>query len=178
MLGVLVTVSLACSITEDSGPDLQATNHALQRTSDALSHQATQAAQSPLPQQQSSPPPIPKPPVEQPTQAAPASQPTQAQPPQQNRMDGGGGFDIVNDSTSDIICYFYMAASSESEWGPDRLDDMIILPGEIFTLTDVPYDIYDAIALDCEEYILGEVYGFDFPPNDTFTLFDDSASEP
>jgi hypothetical protein len=109
--------------------------------------------------------------VIQPTESTQQNPPAEPDP---QSADGTGEFYIVNDTAEMVICYFYMAFSSDSEWGPDRLGESdVIYPDETYTLTEVPFGTFDAQALDCEGGLLAEVYGFDFPPNDTFTLFDD-----
>lgn len=137
----------------------------------------TREGQSQLPK-----PSIPVPPAQttrQP-QAQIVAQPTESggqnPPPAQPEPDNSGGngeFYIVNDSSSLVICYYYMTFSTDSEWGPDRLgENDVIYAGETYTLTGVPFGTFDAQAIDCDGNLLAEVYGFDFPPNDTFTLFD------
>lgn len=69
-------------------------------------------------------------------------------------------FDIENLSST-AICHVLMSPSDSDTWGGDQLDGEPIEPGSSFTLTDVPMNIYDYQALDCEQNIIDEHYGVD-----------------
>jgi hypothetical protein len=183
-------VTLACSLPGLSKNDNDSSNEVMEQPDQQQPqpegeqpqmevHAPTQALPRPTrPEGESQ---LPKPPIPAPPTLAtrqPAEPPEgQEQPPQQEQQPGSEGetgtFYIVNSTSQLTICYFYMTFSTDPEWGPDRLgSDDIIDPGETYTITGVPYGTFDAQALDCDGYVLGEVYGFDFPPNDTFTLYD------
>ena len=120
---------------------------------------------------------LPKPNIPAPP-ASSTRQPAQSllldeQPDPQQPAGQSGTFYVVNDTSLLTICYFYMALSSDSEWGPDQLGgEVVISPGEYYAIDDMLFGHYDVQALDCSGELLAELYGFDFPPNDTFTLFD------
>lgn len=90
---------------------------------------------------------------------------------QQSGNTSGSGDLYISNASQVVICYFFLALNTETEWGPDQLGDQgVIQPGSTFTLSGVPYGTYDAEAYDCSGNLLAYAYGFDFPPNDTFTL--------
>ena len=177
--------ALACNIADlfdgsgeiNTEVQVQQEPPAEEQPSDPEPHAPTQALPRPTrPEGQSSlpKPTIPAPPAQSTRQ--PADLQLEFEPPQQEPQDTQGEtgtFNIVNDTAGMVICYFYMAFSSAPEWGPDRLgEEDMVYPGETYTLTGVPFGTFDARAEDCDGYLLAEVYGFDFPANDIFTLFD------
>lgn len=177
----LALAALACNLPALSAQSDETEAPAQQDQQPIEADQATHAPTQVLPrptrpegESQLPKPTIPAPPAQttREPQAQIATQP--AQPPQENPpSEGTDSFFIVNDTSSLVICYFYMTFSSETEWGEDRLGESdVIYPGETYTLTDVPFGIFDAQALDCDGALLAEVYGFDFPTNDTFTLYE------
>ena len=86
-------------------------------------------------------------PPQQPQQP-PRQQPQQpSQVPQQPRQQQGSGnpsFNLVN-NTSRVIEEFYASPSSEQNWGPDRLGDAVVQPGQRFAVRlpmgDCLYDV-------------------------------------
>jgi hypothetical protein len=182
---LLLLVSLACNLPGLSGgastsstatqPNLEQSVEP-QTTTLQATHAPTQvlprptrpAGMSNLPK-----PTIPAPPADatrQPVQSVPLNE---SQEPTQGSSGQTGSFYVVNNTSAMVICYFYMALSSDAEWGPDWLGEQsVINPGETFTLTGVPIGTYDAQLQDCDANLLAEAYGFDFPANDTFTLSD------
>ncbi len=191
-LSVLLLAVLACNLPSSGDQPEQATaisqveqpqqDQVEQPTTQSASQAPTQALPRPTHQegQSSLPKPtIPAPPAQTTRQPAAISEQTaptessQSNLPQTNTGGEAGDFYIVNNTSSLTICYYYMALSSDPEWGPDRLGEQdVIYPGESYMLTDVPSGIYDAQALDCDGNTLGEVWGFEFPLNDTFTLYE------
>ncbi len=165
----LMLASLACSFSQaEPTPDTEATAFALNTTATVLSIQSTQLALEA--NQQAS----------QPTQAPPKQNSTPAPLPTQAPLDTApvytSDFYIINDSDF-TICYFYLSPTSAEDWGDDQLGDTTVLPGETFTLTDVPYDTYDLSARDCSDEVLYEEFSIDFPYVDQFTL-SNSYDEP
>ena len=185
ILSVFVLAALSCNLTdlfEDSGDihseaQVQQEQPATDQPPDPEPYAPTQALPRPTrPEGQSSlpKPTIPAPPAQttrQPVEFQLESESAQQEP--QDTQGETGTFNIVNDTAGMVICYFYMAFSSDPEWGSDRLgEEDMIYPGETYALTDVPFGTFDAIAEDCDGNLLAEIYGFDFPAADTFTLFD------
>lgn len=186
VLSVLILAGLSCSLPDLSGGTGDATE-AVQAESEMLATDTEQPVEEPQaptqmlprPTRQEGQPELPKPPIPQPPAQAtrePAELQLEFEPPEHEPPDVEGEvaeFYIVNDTVESIICYFYLAYSSDPEWGPDQLgEEDVIYPGETYTLTHVPPGIFDAKAEDCDGNLLAEVYGFDFPDSDTFTLFD------
>ena len=166
---VILFATLACSFSvEENGPDHEATSAALNQTVVALSVEGTRAAE-----QQAQPADQPAKPAVQPTQQPQAQQPTQAPAPTMPPASGGQNtaneFYIINESDY-TICYFYLSATDQSDWGLDQLEDALVYPGDTFTLNNVPHNTYDLKAEDCENNLLYEEYGFEFPLYDRFTL--------
>jgi hypothetical protein len=44
------------------------------------------------------------------------------------------------------VFFLYVSPSSSTIWGPDQLGAEVIMPGETFTLTNLPPDTYDSMA--------------------------------
>lgn len=190
VLSVLLLAVLACNLPSSDKPGTATTtpqvDHPQQdqpapSVTQSTSNAPTQALPRPTHQEGESnlpKPTIPAPPAQttrEPSAFSQQTAPTQSQSNPPQTVGGGqtGTFYIVNNTNSLTICYYFMALSSDPEWGPDRLGEQdVIYPGESYMLTYVPYGTYDAQALDCDGNVLGEVWGFDFPPNDTFTLYE------
>ena len=188
LLSALMLIGLSCNIINLSGGSTDSNNEVQvqqgqeqepveQQQSEQEPHAPTQALPRPTrPEGQSSlpKPTIPAPPTQSTRQPEdPPPQNEQPQPPPETEGEAGA-FYIVNDTYDSVICYFYLALSSDPEWGPDQLgEEDVIYAGETYTLNSVPSGTFDAQALDCDGEILAEVFGFDFPQNDTFTLFDE-----
>jgi hypothetical protein len=74
---------------------------------------------------------------------------------------GGGGLDIVNNSTA-AICYLFVSLSTDTEWGPNQLGDYpdgpsdVILDGATYSITNVPPGTYDLQVRDCGGNVLAE----------------------
>jgi len=72
-------------------------------------------------------------------------------------------FSIVNNSRQ-TICWLYISPNTSSDWGQELLGDGVIRPGETYYLSVNP-DIYDALALDCENKPIRSGYKFDARSN-------------
>ncbi len=183
ILVLLVLVSLACNMpglgsNSAATATLQpAVQDQVTSTQPAVTSQPAQPLPRPTHQLDASglpKPTLPMPPAQTTRQPQSVVVPqTNMDQQQTNNTSGSSGDFYVTNASSAVICYFFMAPHTDTEWGPDQLGDQgVIQPGTTFTINGVPYDNYDAQALDCDGNLLGEVYGFDFPPNDTFTLSD------
>ncbi len=181
ILVLLVLVSLACNMpgvgSNSATATLQpAVQDQVATTQPAVTNQPAQPLPRPTHQLDTSglpKPTLPMPPAQTTRQPQSVVVPqTNTDQQQTNNTSGSGDFYISN-ASSTVICYFFLALNSETEWGPDQLGDQgVIQPGSTFTLSGVPYGVYDAEAYDCDGNLLGSAYGFDFPPNDMFTLSD------
>ena len=55
---------------------------------------------------------------------------------------------VVSNQSSFDIHNLYMSSSSDPEWGPDQLGELILGTGTTFTLTDIECDTYDIKIVD------------------------------
>jgi hypothetical protein len=55
--------------------------------------------------------------------------------------------EIVN-QTRWAIYELYLSPTQALDWGPDQLDDETIGPGDHFTLSDIPCQVYDVRLVD------------------------------
>lgn len=72
---------------------------------------------------------------------------------------GGGTISLLNRSRWEIH-YVYLSASSQRDWGPDRLGDSILYPGQDLELYDMPCGTYDVRLID-EDSDVCELYEVD-----------------
>jgi len=56
---------------------------------------------------------------------------------------------VVENASGRTICYAYISASSDSNWGPDRLGSDVISPGESYGMPVSP-GTYDFKLEDCD----------------------------
>src|SRR5262245_18749116 len=85
---------------------------------------------------------------------------------------GGGGSSVstggesILDSTVTIanqsnfaIYQMFMSSTADPAWGPDQLGRDVLLPGETFTLSNIPCDSYDVrlVDEDGDECVLQDV---------------------
>lgn len=65
---------------------------------------------------------------------------------------------IVNQSDW-AIHHLFLSSVDDDQWGPDQLGELVIGPGETFTLRNIPCDHYDVKLIDEEgdECVLGGV---------------------
>jgi hypothetical protein len=54
---------------------------------------------------------------------------------------------VINQSKWEIH-HLFLSSSSEEEWGPDQLEDQILVKGDTITLTNIPCDEYDIKVID------------------------------
>jgi len=54
---------------------------------------------------------------------------------------------LQNDSSWTIV-EMYLSAVDVEEWGPDQLGEKMIAPGEAYSLSGVPCDVYDVRLVD------------------------------
>ena len=54
---------------------------------------------------------------------------------------------IINQSKWEIH-HIYLSSSSDDEWGPDQLEDEVLVKGESLTLSGIPCDDYDIKVVD------------------------------
>lgn len=54
---------------------------------------------------------------------------------------------LTNES-SWTITEMYLSAVDIEEWGPDQLGEKMIAPGDSYSLSDVPCDVYDVRLVD------------------------------
>ena len=54
---------------------------------------------------------------------------------------------VINQSKWEIH-HLYLSSSTDEEWGPDQLEDEILVKGDSFTITDIPCDDYDIKVVD------------------------------
>lgn len=54
---------------------------------------------------------------------------------------------IVNE-TGYGFYLLYLSSTFSDDWGPDLLEDSVLLPGQRFTLTEVPCAEYDLLIVD------------------------------
>lgn len=176
---ILILASMACSFpTKPDDTTASPTSETLLQNppqTSTAAHLPTLALPRPTHQQNQTAfpkPTLPVPPSQttRESQSQVITQPTSSS--QSNPTGTSGDFYVTNLSTA-VICYFFMALSTDSQWGSDYLGNQgLINPGETFTISNMPFGAYDAQALDCDGNILGEVYGFEFPPSDMFSLTD------
>lgn len=57
------------------------------------------------------------------------------------------------------IDQLYLSSADDEEWGPDQLQEMVINPGETFTLKGIECDTYDIriVDEDGDQCIVGDV---------------------
>jgi hypothetical protein len=111
---------------------------------------------------------------------APAKQPEkteEAEPTEESgNADGTVALDIENAGDTDI-CEIYIALIDDKSWGDDQLGSKKILPGETFTLTDIPEGEYDMQALDCEGNVIARAVKQDLSGSDfTWAVEDNTVS--
>ncbi len=97
-------------------------------------------------------------------------QPTNPPAPTPVPQGGSGSTDLViQNESSTPVCYVYVSPNESDEWGEDQLGEAnILMTGDTFTVTDVPYGLYDYQALDCDSNVLDQHYGVDLS-TDTYT---------
>jgi hypothetical protein len=157
------------------------TKHRLLGLSMALLVVATLAcsggAQTPPPPTQAPPtqvPPTVAPPTEVPPTVAPPTQappPTQPPSPTKQPLERTATLLLENES-SDTVCYVLISPAEEAEWGDDWLGESnVIQPGDSHTF-EMPAGIYDLEARDCDGEALATEWDQDLDGTVTWTISD------
>lgn len=66
---------------------------------------------------------------------------------------------VVENQTSATICWLYVSATTQEDWGPDQLGDATLPSGESFTVTGIEAGDYDLRANDCDGNTLAQEFG-------------------
>jgi hypothetical protein len=67
---------------------------------------------------------------------------------------------IINEVATDI-CYVYISPPTSDSWGEDWLADNEVIPPNEARVFFVEPGMYDMLARDCDENVLGEIYDYD-----------------
>lgn len=65
---------------------------------------------------------------------------------------------VVDNQTGTTICWLYVSATTDTEWGPDELGEGTLADGETFTVTGIEPGNYDLRADDCDGNVLSQDY--------------------
>jgi len=82
-----------------------------------------------------------------------------------------GSVTVIN-TTSQNIYYIYIKSSSTSNWGTDRLENYYMLPGESFTVSNLPVGTYDFKAEDAGHTVIDTSMNVSVDGNITWTVTD------
>jgi hypothetical protein len=77
---------------------------------------------------------------------------------------------IFND-TDAAMCYLYIAAITQEDWGPEQLGTGNVIPvGGEYTIANIPAGQYDLLAQDCEYNVLSWTYAASLTADSTMTI--------
>jgi hypothetical protein len=85
-------------------------------------------------------------------------------------ISGSVTLEVINNSEQTIF-YLYITSATSDVWGEDWLGSDIIPPGEIYTVYDLPPDVYDIKVTDEEDTSIEAVYNVDIGSAREWTVY-------